>query len=84
MMFFAIAENQETRNKHLDVLRSNQVDARISWLSLHSQPVNEKFSNNEYPKSENIYNKKLQKMNVCCIKLLETYRKYTNMLKNKK
>ena len=81
MMFFAIAENQETRNKHLDVLRSNQVDARISWLSLHSQPVNEKFSNNEYPKSENIYNKKLQKMNVCCIKLLETYRKYTNMLK---
>ena len=25
---------------------------------------------------------RLQKMNVCCLKLLETYREYTNRLKN--
>ena len=32
--------------------------------------------------SENPAYKKLQKMNVCCLKLLETYRAYTNKLKN--
>ena len=32
--------------------------------------------------SENPTYKKLQKMNVCCLKLLETYREYTNRLKN--
>ena len=32
--------------------------------------------------SENPTCKKLQKMNVCCLKLLETYREYTNKLKN--
>ena len=32
--------------------------------------------------SENPTYKKLQKMNVCCLKLLETYREYTNKLKN--
>ena len=32
--------------------------------------------------SENPTYKKLQKMNVCCLKLLETYRAYTNKLKN--
>ena len=32
--------------------------------------------------SENPACKKLQKMNVCCLKLLETYREYTNKLKN--
>ena len=59
MMFFAIAENQEMRNKHLDALKSNQIDARISWLPLNCQPINEKFSNNDYPESENIYNNSL-------------------------
>ena len=32
--------------------------------------------------SENPTYKKLQKMNVCCLKLLETYREYANKLKN--
>ena len=32
--------------------------------------------------SENPIYKKLQKMNVCCLKLLETYREYANKLKN--
>ena len=32
--------------------------------------------------SENPIYKKLQKMNVCCLKLLETYREYTSKLKN--
>ena len=32
--------------------------------------------------SENSIYKKLHKMNVCCLKLLETYREYTNSLKN--
>jgi len=32
--------------------------------------------------SENLICKKLQKMNICCLKLLETYREYTMNLKN--
>ena len=59
MMFFAFAENQQIRNKYLDSLRSNEVDARISWLPLHDQPVNTKLSKNAYPKSGKIYNNSL-------------------------
>ena len=59
MMFFALAENQQIRNKHLDNLRSNHVDARISWLPLHNQPVNTELSNNIYPTSDRIYNNSL-------------------------
>ena len=32
--------------------------------------------------SENPTYKKLQKMNVCCLKLVEAYREYTDLLKN--
>ena len=59
MMIFAFAENQQVRNKYLDHLRSNQVDARISWLPLHNQPVNTKLNNNVYAKSDKIYNNSL-------------------------
>jgi len=32
--------------------------------------------------SEHPMYKRLQKMNICCLKLLETYREYTNKIKN--
>ena len=32
--------------------------------------------------SEDIHYKKLQNMNICCLKLLEVYRMYISMLKN--
>ena len=49
-------------------------------LSIHFEGL-KKDEIDEYSTSENsIY--KLQKMNVCCLKLLETYRVYANKLKN--
>ena len=49
-------------------------------LSIHFKGL-KKDEIDEYSTSENsIY--KLQKMNVCCLKLLETYRVYANKLKN--
>ena len=41
-----------------------------------------KYETDDDSMSENPTYKKLQKMNVCCLKLLETYREYTNKLKN--
>ena len=41
-----------------------------------------KYETNDDSMSENPTYKKLQKMNVCCLKLLETYREYTNRIKN--
>ncbi|KFM20783.1 hypothetical protein AAA799D07_00239 [Marine Group I thaumarchaeote SCGC AAA799-D07] len=64
-----------------------KIETEISVLEKELTAIFEdykKLEKNNDVVSENIYNKKLQKMNVCCIKLLETYRKYTNMLKNKK
>ena len=50
-------------------------------LSIHFENL-KKHEIDEGSVSENPIYKKLQKMNVCCLKLLETYREYTNRLKN--
>lgn len=50
-------------------------------LSIHFENL-KKQEIDEGSVSENSIYKKLQKMNVCCLKLLETYREYTNRLKN--
>ena len=49
-------------------------------LSIHFADLKKYETDNSM--SENPTYKKLQKMNVCCLKLLETYREYTNKLKN--
>lgn len=50
-------------------------------LSIHFEGL-KKHEIDEDSVSENSIYKKLHKMNVCCLKLLETYREYTNRLKN--
>jgi len=50
-------------------------------LSIHFDDL-KKYEIDEDSVSENSVYKKLYKMNVCCLKLLETYREYTNRLKN--
>nr|ACF09519.1 hypothetical protein [uncultured marine crenarchaeote SAT1000-23-F7] len=50
-------------------------------LSIHFEDL-KKYEIDEDSVSENSIYKKLHKMNVCCLKLLETYREYTNRLKN--
>ena len=50
-------------------------------LSTHFEDL-KKYEIDDDSVSENTVYKKLHKMNVCCLKLLETYREYTNRLKN--
>tara|TARA_Y100000310_G_scaffold120682_1_gene119465 strand:- start:298 stop:519 length:222 start_codon:yes stop_codon:yes gene_type:complete len=50
-------------------------------LSVHFENL-KKYEIDEDSVSENPTYKKLQKMNVCCLKLLETYREYASKLKN--
>ena len=50
-------------------------------LSTHFEGL-KKYEIDDDTVSENAVYKKLHKMNVCCLKLLETYREYTNRLKN--
>tara|TARA_B100001765_G_scaffold159425_1_gene103648 strand:- start:2743 stop:3852 length:1110 start_codon:yes stop_codon:yes gene_type:complete len=56
MMFFVLAENQETRDKYLKSLKTNKIDARLSWLPLHNQPANSESNMNNLPISNKIYN----------------------------
>ncbi len=50
-------------------------------LSIHFEDL-KKYETDDGSMSENPAYKKLQKMNVCCLKLLETYREYASKLKN--
>ena len=59
MMFFAFAKNQQIRNKYLDFLRTNGVDARIPWLPLSEQPVNSKENVSTFHNSNKIYENSL-------------------------
>ena len=59
MMFFAFAENSAMRDKYLHTLRTNGIDARLSWLPLNNQPVNDAFHKSVFPNSENIYSNSL-------------------------
>jgi len=49
-------------------------------LSIHFEGLKKDEIDQDSESENSIY--KLQKMNVCCLKLLETYREYTNRLKN--
>ena len=62
-----------------------KIETRINTLEKELSVLFEDFKKHETINdtlSENLTYKKLQKMNICCLKLLETYREYTNKLKN--
>ena len=62
-----------------------KIETKISALEKELTVLFEdlrKYETDDDSMSENPTYKKLQKMNVCCLKLLETYRAYTNKLKN--
>ena len=62
-----------------------KIETKISVLEKELDPLFEdlmKYEINDNSMSENPTYKKLQKMNICCLKLLETYREYTNRIKN--
>ena len=62
-----------------------KIETKISVLEKELAVLFEdlrKYETDDDSVSENPTYKKLQKMNVCCLKLLETYREYANKLKN--
>ncbi len=62
-----------------------KIETKISALEKELTVLFEdlrKYETDDDSMSENPTYKKLQKMNVCCLKLLETYREYANKLKN--
>ena len=62
-----------------------KIETKISALEKELTVLFEdlrKYETDDDSMSENPIYKKLQKMNVCCLKLLETYREYANKLKN--
>ena len=62
-----------------------KIETKITVLEKELSALFEDFKNYESKKDATVENsvyQKLQKMNVCCLKLLETYREYTRNLKN--
>ena len=62
-----------------------KIEAKITVLEKELSVLFEDFKKFETKKDttmENPVYQKLQKMNVCCLNLLQTYREYTKNLKN--
>jgi len=62
-----------------------KIEAKITALEKELSALFEDFKKHETKKDAAIKNpvyQKLQKMNVCCLNLLQTYREYTKNLKN--
>jgi len=55
MMFFALSEDKENRDRRLLSLRENGIDARTGWLPLHLQPSNPELSKSNCPNAKEIY-----------------------------
>ena len=62
-----------------------KIETKITALEKELSALFEDFKKYESKKDitmENSVYQKLQKMNVCCLNLLQTYREYTKNLKN--
>ena len=62
-----------------------KIEIKINGLEKELSALFTDFKKYELEKNieiENPARQKLQKMNVCCLKLLQTYREYTKNLKN--
>ena len=62
-----------------------KIEAKITVLEKELSAIFEDFKKYESKKDSTMDDfayKKLQKMNVCCLNLLQTYREYTKNLKN--
>ena len=57
MLFFAIAENKNSRNKHVEKLRRYGIDARLPWTPVNNQPCFPELNQLEYKKSEEASNR---------------------------
>ena len=55
MLFFVTAENEIVRNKYVEKLRSEGIDARLSFYPIHQQPCNPELKNFECLNSKKVY-----------------------------
>ena len=64
---------------------SLKIETKINVLERELSTISEEFKKYE-ANNESLFKNptwiKLQKMNVCCLKLVEAYREYTDLLKN--
>ncbi len=62
-----------------------KIETKINVLERELSTISEEFKKYETNNDSSFKNPtwiKLQKMNVCCLKLVEAYREYINLLKN--
>lgn len=62
-----------------------KIETKINVLERELSTMSEefkKYETNDESLFKNTIWMKLQKMNVCCLKLVEAYREYTDLLKN--
>ena len=59
MLFFAFADNNEMKEKYLNFLRKNCIDARLPYLPIHRQPCNPELADFSCPGADEIFEKAL-------------------------
>ena len=59
MLFFAFADNNEMKEKYLNFLRKNGIDARLPYLPIHRQPCNTELADFSCPGADEIFEKAL-------------------------
>ena len=59
MLFFAFADNNEMKEKYLNFLRKNGIDARLPYLPIHRQPCNPELADFSCPGADEIFEKAL-------------------------
>ena len=57
MLFFAIAKDENARNRYVEELRKNKIDSRIAWTPIHQQPCFPELNHLSYKNSEDISNR---------------------------
>ena len=57
MLFFVFAKNSEMKEKYLNYLQKNGIDARLPYLPIHSQPCNPELASSKFPGADEIFEK---------------------------
>jgi len=57
MLFFVFAKNNEMKEKYLNFLQQNGIDARLPYLPIHRQPCNSELANSKCPGADEIFEK---------------------------
>ncbi|MBC8252273.1 MAG: DegT/DnrJ/EryC1/StrS family aminotransferase [Candidatus Nitrosopelagicus sp.] len=59
MLFFAFAKDNQMKEKYLNFLRQNGIDARLPYHPIHRQPCNSELADSNCPGADEIFEKAL-------------------------